>query len=246
VTGAQADVAATVTALRMRQERGLGGDETGLTRDTTFVAAPDFAPPATPSLGSGAATLNALLVLAEVLTPSIPSSSSSSYESRSCQGQGLSPAHSLSPYCFGGLLVVVGWRAQHLSAQEGYSFVESRVVQHGAASGRECAGHPSRGGNTLLTCAFGAFDSHTHTGLMAIVHLGARDRPRVPPADPVPKALALLPLAPLDARCPEQSAPQEEELVAAIDLLLRSLARLCRGACRSLSPRQSGLLLPII
>lgn len=150
VTGAQADVAEAVAALRLRQERGVGTHESGLTSGTTFVAAPDFAPSTTAPLGSGAATLNALLVLAE-----------------------------------------------HLSAQEGYSFVESQVVQR---------------------------------GLIAIVHLGGRDRPRVPPADPVPKALALLPLAPVAGR-QEQSEPQQEgdEVVAAIDLLLAGLVRLCHG-----------------
>ena len=67
VTGAQADVAEAVAALRLRQERGVRTHESGLTSGTTFVAAPDFAPA---PLGSGAVTLNALLVLAEVNNPS--------------------------------------------------------------------------------------------------------------------------------------------------------------------------------
>lgn len=72
MTGAQADVAEAVAALRLRQERGVGTHESGLTSGTTFVAAPDFAPSTTAPLGSGAATLNALLVLAEVNKPSPP------------------------------------------------------------------------------------------------------------------------------------------------------------------------------
>jgi len=72
------------------------------------------------------------------------------------------------------------------------------------------------------------------TGLIAIVHLGGRDRPRVPPADPVPKALALLPLAPA-AGHQEQSEQQQEggQVMAAIDLLLAGLVRLCHGTLSS-------------
>jgi hypothetical protein len=72
VTGAQADVAEAVAALRLRQERGVGTHESGLTSGTTLVAAPDFAPSYTAPLGSGAVTLNALLVLAEVNKRSPP------------------------------------------------------------------------------------------------------------------------------------------------------------------------------
>jgi len=74
VTGAHADVTAVVAALRLRQAReasagggGSGGEgDLGITSATALVAAPDFAPPSAPPLGSGTATLNALLVLAEV------------------------------------------------------------------------------------------------------------------------------------------------------------------------------------
>lgn len=64
---------------------------------------------------------------------------------------------------------------------------------------------------------------------MVVMHLGGRDRPtsRIPPAEPLPKALAQLPW--IDVSQAQETTRGGDKLLAAVDVLFTGLARLCRG-----------------